>query len=178
MTAKKRKALTAEEKAAGYLIEKIGGPERGKWYAPATRPLPPVWVLTLHGRSIGVFASLATALESTALEFAEAHQQSGGRARRPAAGRKNPSRNDPELTVATLKLRRLGPGHYEHFNARTKTEWSIFHRTGEFRGENEWVYMRTDDGAWTAHSESRPQDTYATKRDAVEALVDRLRYRR
>jgi hypothetical protein len=91
---------------------------------------------------------------------------------------KNPSRNDPELTVATLKLRRVAPGHYEHLNTRTKTEWSIFRRTGEFRGENEWVYMRTDDDAWTSHSESRPQDAYATKRDAVEALVDRLRYRR
>ena len=176
MTAKKRKALTAEEKAAGYLIEKIGGPERGKWYAPAARPLPPVWVLTLHGRSIGVFASLATALESAALEFAEAHQQSGGRARRPAARRKNPSVNDPNLTVETLRLKRIGPGHYEHVNKATGTTWWILHLYGEYRGEDRWVFMRSDHAVGSS-SEGTHHDDYATKRDAAEALVDRLRHR-
>ena len=94
---------------------------------------------------------------------------------RPAI-RRNPSSNDPNLTVAKLKLKRIGPGNYEHVNAATGTTWEIFHRTGEYRGENEWIYMRTDENAWSS-SERRAQDAYATKADAVEALVDTLRHR-
>jgi hypothetical protein len=95
--------------------------------------------------------------------------------RAAAATRRNPSINDPNLTVETLKLRRLGPGYYEHVNKATGTKWWIIHRYGEFRGEDHWVYMRTDDNAgdW----ESRIHDHYATKRDTVEALVEGLRER-
>lgn len=93
-----------------------------------------------------------------------------------AAPRRNPSSNDPSLTVAKLKLRRVAPGNYEHVNKATGTTWEIFHRTGEYRGENEWVYMRTDENAWSS-SEGRAHDAYATKADAVEALVDLLRHR-
>lgn len=84
--------------------------------------------------------------------------------------------NDPNLTVETLKLKRLGPGYYEHVNKATGTTWQIIHQYGEYRGEDHWVYMRSDD-AVGASSEGTYTDVYATKRDAAEALVDRLRHR-
>jgi hypothetical protein len=84
--------------------------------------------------------------------------------------------NDPNLTVETLKLKRLGPGYYEHVNKATGTTWWIIHRHGEFRGEDCWVYMRSDENAGSSR-EGRAEDDYATKRDAAEALVDRLRHR-
>lgn len=96
--------------------------------------------------------------------------------RASTAPRRNPSTNDPGLTVAKLKLRRRAPGVYEHVNRATGTTWGIYHRTGEYRGENAWVYIRTDDAAWSS-SENRAHDTFSTKADAVEALVEHLRGR-
>jgi len=94
------------------------------------------------------------------------------------APRRNPSSNDPGLTVAKLKLRRIAPGHYEHVNKATGTTWEIFHRTREYRGENEWVYFRTDvEWGTSTWSEGRAHDTFFTKADAVEALVDYLQER-
>lgn len=90
--------------------------------------------------------------------------------------RKNPSISDPNLTVQTLKLKRINPGHYEHVNKATGTTWWILHHYGEYRGEDHWVFMRSDD-AVGASSEGRYTDVYATKRDAAEALVDYLRHR-
>ena len=82
-----RKTLTEEEKAAGFLIEKIGGSERGKYYGPGERPLPAGWSLTRHGRPFGIYASLAAALEVAEGETAEE------RASAPAK-RKNGARRD------------------------------------------------------------------------------------
>jgi len=84
--------------------------------------------------------------------------------------------NDPNLTVETLKLKRIEAGHYEHVNKATGTEWEILHVHGDYRGEDHWVYRRIDGNAGLS-SEGRVTDTYATKRDAAEALVDRLRHR-
>jgi hypothetical protein len=86
--------------------------------------------------------------------------------------------NDPSLTVARLRLRRLAPGLYEHVNGPTGTTWRIFHDHGDTRGVDRWMYYRTDADAWQRRSESEAQDTYATKADAAAALVDRLNYRR
>lgn len=82
-----------------------------------------------------------------------------------------------DLTAASLNLRRIGQGHYVYSDASTGEEWSIFHHHGEFQGEDNWVYMRTDDGAAGLPFENQAQDSYPTKGAAVEALIDRLKNR-
>ena len=70
-----------------------------------------------------------------------------------------------------LELTCLRAGLYE-YSGRHGTWW-ISHRTGEYAGEDHWVYFRVDEEA-AGTPESRPQDLYATKRDAVAGLREKL----
>lgn len=79
----------------------------------------------------------------------------------------------PEPAHPEFDLRRIGPGHYVHRDSETGHEWSIFHHSGEFAGEDNWVYMRTDDGA-AGSRDSQAQDSYRTKAQAIAALFDLL----
>lgn len=66
-----RRTLTDAQKAAGFVVEKHGGPEHGKWYAPGYRPHPASWVLSRQGRHVGTSESLKDALDLADMEFAE-----------------------------------------------------------------------------------------------------------
>lgn len=87
---------------------------------------------------------------------------------RAAQPRANPRANDPTLTVATLHLKRIAPGAYEHRNLPTSTTWRIAQR--EVPGRPSWTFHNV------AQREGG-NDVFYSKADAAEALVHYLRGR-